>query len=168
MYSFLWLSTIPLTSLVAQMVKRLPTMRETGVWSLGREDPLERKWQPTPVLLPGKCHGWKSMVGCSSWGHKESDTTEQLHFTSRYVLVAQPRPTLCDPTNYSLPGFSVHGILQAKILEWIAIPFSRGYSSPGSNPGFLNPRQILNHLSYREVLEFSTCPSVQEKRILTI
>ena len=39
-----------------------------------------RQWQPTPVLLPGKSHGWRSLVGCSPWGHKESDTTEQLHF----------------------------------------------------------------------------------------
>ena len=35
---------------------------------------------PTPVLLPGKSHGWRSLVGCSPWGRKESDTTEQLHF----------------------------------------------------------------------------------------
>ena len=39
-----------------------------------------RQWQLTPVLLPGKSHGWRSLVGCSPWGHKESDTTERLHF----------------------------------------------------------------------------------------
>ena len=39
-----------------------------------------RKWQPTPVPLPGKSHGWRSVVGFSPWGHKESGTTEQLHF----------------------------------------------------------------------------------------
>ena len=39
-----------------------------------------RKWQPTPVLLPGKSHGWRSMVGYSPWGCKELDTTERLHF----------------------------------------------------------------------------------------
>ena len=39
-----------------------------------------RQWQLTPVLLPGKSHGWRSLVGCSPWGRKESDTTEQLHF----------------------------------------------------------------------------------------
>ena len=38
-----------------------------------------RQWQPTPVLLPGKSHGWRSLVG-SSWGRYESDTTERLHF----------------------------------------------------------------------------------------
>ena len=44
------------------------------------------------------------------------------------VLVAQSCPALCDPVDYSLPGSSVYGILQAKILEWIVIPFSRGSS----------------------------------------
>ena len=39
-----------------------------------------RQWHPTPVLLPGKSHGWRSLVGCSPWGCKELDTTEQLHF----------------------------------------------------------------------------------------
>ena len=41
---------------------------------------LLRKWQPTPALLPGKSHGWRSLVGYSLWGRKEMDTTEQLHF----------------------------------------------------------------------------------------
>ena len=39
-----------------------------------------RQWHPTPVLLPGKAHGQKSLVGCSPWGRWGSDTTEQLHF----------------------------------------------------------------------------------------
>ena len=46
------------------------------------------------------------------------------------VLVAQSSPTLCDPMDYicSPPGFSIYEILQARILEWLAIPFSRGSS----------------------------------------
>ena len=47
------------------------------------------------------------------------------------VLVAQSCPTLCDPVDCSPPGSSVHGILQARILEWVAILFSRGSSQPG-------------------------------------
>ena len=39
-----------------------------------------RQWHPTPVLLPGKSHGRRSLVGCSPWGREESDTTERLHF----------------------------------------------------------------------------------------
>ena len=46
------------------------------------------------------------------------------------VLVAQSYPTLCDPMDCGLPGSSAHGIFQARILEWIAIPFSRGSSQP--------------------------------------
>jgi len=43
---------------------------------LGRKDPLEEKGQPTPVFLPGKSHGQRSLVSYSSWGRKESDMTE--------------------------------------------------------------------------------------------
>ena len=43
---------------------------------LGQEDPLEEEWQPSPVFLPGESHGQKSLVGHSSWGHKELDATE--------------------------------------------------------------------------------------------
>ena len=39
-----------------------------------------RQWHPTPVLLPGKSHGWRNLVGCSPWGRWESDRTERLHF----------------------------------------------------------------------------------------
>ena len=39
----------------------------------------KRQWHPTPVLLPGESHGWRSLVGYSTWGSKESDTTERLH-----------------------------------------------------------------------------------------
>ena len=39
-----------------------------------------RQSHPTPVLLPGKSHGWRSLVGCSPWGHEELDMTEQFHF----------------------------------------------------------------------------------------
>ena len=51
-----------------------------GFNSWVRKIPWRRKWQPTPVLLPGKFHGWRSLVGYSQWGCKESDTTEQFHF----------------------------------------------------------------------------------------
>ena len=43
------------------------------------KNPWRRAWQPTSVLLPGKSHGWRSLVGCSPWVRWESDMTEQLH-----------------------------------------------------------------------------------------
>ena len=73
----MWFNIVELrASRVAQRVKCLPAMQETWVQSLGWEDPLGRKWQPTPVLLPGKSDGWRSLVGYSPWGCKELDTTE--------------------------------------------------------------------------------------------
>ena len=42
--------------------------------------PWRRKWQPTPVFLPGESHGQRSLVGYSPWDHKQSDATERLHF----------------------------------------------------------------------------------------
>ena len=45
---------------------------ESGHW--------RRRWHPTPVLLPGKSHGRRSLEGCSPWGREESDMTERLHF----------------------------------------------------------------------------------------
>ena len=51
------------------------------------------------------------------------------------MLAAQYCLTLCDLMDCSPPGSSVHGILQARILEWVAIPFSRGLPGPGNEPG---------------------------------
>ena len=75
---------------VIQMVKNLPAMQETHSWSLGQEDPLERKWQRTPVFLPGEFHGQRRLVGYSPWGHKESDMTEQLtlSFSLSYSILS--------------------------------------------------------------------------------
>ena len=67
------------------------------------------------------------------------------------VKVAQSSPTLCDPMAYT-----IHGILWARILEWVAFPFSRG-----SNPGLLHCRQILYQLSHKEsprILEWVAYP----------
>ena len=57
------------------MRKKLPGTDRDGPFHCRR-----RQWHSTPVLLPGKSHGWKSLVGCSPWDHEELDTTERLHF----------------------------------------------------------------------------------------
>ena len=63
------------------MLKNLSATRETRVPSLGQEDPLEEGMATTPVFLPGEPHGWRSLVGHSPWGCKESDTTDsRFHF----------------------------------------------------------------------------------------
>ena len=71
---------------------------------------------------------------CSSWGYKELDLTEQLNNnkpTGEEIEVAQSCLTLCDPVDCSPPGSSIHGIHQARILERVAISFSRGLPNPG-------------------------------------
>ena len=67
------------------MVKCLPAIRETQVPWIGNI-PWRRKCQPTLVLLPGKSHERRSLVGYSLWGHKELDMAEWLHFTHSDVL----------------------------------------------------------------------------------
>ena len=75
--------------------------------------PWRRKWQPTPVLLPGESHGGRSMVGYSPWGHKESDTTEWLHFTSlHYTHILRAITTSCStvqPVTLHLPSIPTTG-----------------------------------------------------------
>ena len=70
-----------------------------------------------------------------------------------YVLVAQLWPTLCNSTDYSPTGSSVRVILQARILEWLVIPFSRGSSRP-SDRTLVSciAGRFFTRLSYREVL----------------
>ena len=65
-------------SLVAQLVKSLPTMQKTPVRFLGWKDTLEKEWQPIPVFMPEKFHGQRSLASYSPQGRKESDMTEQL------------------------------------------------------------------------------------------
>ena len=70
------------------------------VRSLGGEDPLERKWQPTPVFLPGASHGQRSLEGCSPWGPKGSDTTEAI---SMNTCTASEKQTSAKPEQKSRP-----------------------------------------------------------------
>ena len=57
-----------------------------------------RQWHRIPVLLPGKSHGWRSLVGCSPWGFKQSDTTERLHFHFSLSCVGEGK---CNPLQHS-------------------------------------------------------------------
>ena len=130
--------------------------------------------------LDGHGFGWILGVGdgqgglvcCGSWGRKESDMTERLNWTElksnldcgttkkfevqkwKWKLVTQSCLTLCNPMDCSLPSSSVHEILQGRVLEWVAISFSRGPSGPGvgirgSNLSLLHCRQILYQLSHQ-------------------
>ena len=81
---------------------------------------LESILKSRDITLPTKVHLVKAIVfpvvmyGCESWTIKKAAAAKSL----------QSCPTFCDPMDYSLPGFSICGILQARILEWVAISFS--------------------------------------------
>ena len=105
-------------SLVAQLVKNLPAMLETWVWSLDWEDPLGRfLWSrerlPTPVFWPGEFHGLYS-----PWGCKESETTEQLSLPYKF----NPNQNIKHYQNYKSPLKTFWLLLLAstskKLLSW--------------------------------------------------
>ena len=82
-YQLLW------ASYVAQWYRIRLLMQETQVQSLGRKIPWRRAWRPTPVFLPGKSNGQRSLAGYSPQGGKESDTTEPTRKSCliRHVII---------------------------------------------------------------------------------
>ena len=86
-----------------------------------------RLWQPPPVLLPGKSHGRRSLVGCSPWGHEESDTTEQLHFHFSLSCIGEGNgnPLQCscleNPKDGGAWWAAVYGVTQSRTrLKWLS------------------------------------------------
>ena len=79
-----------------------------------------RQWHPTLVLLPGKSHGWRSLVGCSPWGRTESDTTERLpfHFSLSCIGEGNGNPLQCSCLENRRDGgawwASVYGVAQSR------------------------------------------------------
>ena len=113
--------------LVAQTIKNLPARRETRVQSLGREDPPEKKWHQYSCLEnPMEGGAWWATVHMVA----EFLGPGLLSLLCIHAYSLSSCPTLCDPMNYSLPGSSVHGILQARILEWVAMTSSKRSSQP--------------------------------------
>ena len=78
-----------------------------------------RQWQPTLLLLPGKSHGRRSLVGCSPWGCEESDTTPQLHFHFSLSCIGEgngnPLPCSCleNPRDRGAWWVAVYGVAQS-------------------------------------------------------
>ena len=79
-----------------------------------------RQWHPTPVLLPGKSRGWRSLVACSPWGREESDTTERLpfHFSLSCIGEGNGNPLQCswleNPRDGGAWWASIYGVTQSR------------------------------------------------------
>ena len=86
-----------------------------------------RQWQATPVLLPGKSLGWRSLVGCSPWGREESDTTEWLHFDFSLSCIGEGNgnPLQCscleNPRDGGAWWAAIYGVAQSRTqLKWLS------------------------------------------------
>ena len=150
-YHSIWKTTCDLISLTGTVVKNHPIylqeIQETWVGLQGQEDPLEEEiathssipaWKIPVTEETGRLQSMGSQRVRQDWAHIHTHTHTFCEMYSivlgpselNEVLVAQSCPTLCDPRDCSLTDFPVHGILQARILAWLAIPFSRGSSLP--------------------------------------
>ena len=109
-------------------------MQETKggeVLSVGREDPLEGGMATHFIIL--------------AWSIPWTEEPGGLQSVVVKVLVAQSCPTLWDPSDYSPPGSSVHGILQPRVLEWAAVSFSRS-TVEWSTKGRTQLKQLIPHV----------------------
>ena len=111
--------------------------------SLKRDHPLHEvlkfiyitQWHPTPVLLPGKSHGWRSLVGFSSWGREESDLTERLpfHFSLSCIGEGNGNPLQCscleNPRDGRAWWAAIYGVTQSRTrLKWLSSSSSSSVS----------------------------------------
>ena len=94
-------------------------MASTNLW--------RRWWHPTPVLLPGESHGWRSLEGCSPWGQEESDMTERLHFHFSLSCIGEgngnPLQRYCleNPRDGGAWWAAICGVAQSRTwLKWLS------------------------------------------------
>ena len=115
-----------------------------------RNNVQRRQWQPTPVLLPGKSHGWRSLVGYSPWGREESDTTEWLdfHFSLSCIGEGSGNPLqyscLENPRDGGAWWAAVYGVAQS----WTRLKLLSSSSSSRDNVWGLQFLCVLTNTCY--------------------
>ena len=126
-----------------------------------------RQWQPTPVLLPGKSHGWRGLVGCSPWGRQESDTTERLHFHFSLSRIGEGNgnPLQCscleNPRDGGAQWAAVYGVAQSR-TRLKQLSRSSSSSSPFISAQYMMYRVHLlttNFLSFHLSVDVLNFPS---------
>ena len=137
-----------------------------GVWEFncqlfsfksGRSKLWRRQWHPTPVLLPGKSLGRRSLVGCSPWGHTESDTTERLHlhFSLWCTGEGNGNPLQCscleNPRDGGAWWAAISGVAQSQTrLKWLS-------SSSSRNKLKVRKQNIFPFVLHCDVSKLSLC-----------
>ena len=114
-----------------------------------------RHWHPTPILLPGKSHGRRSLVGCSPWGRKESDMTERLqfHFSLSCIGEGTGNPLQCscleDPRDRGAWWAAVYGVTQSRTRLKLLSNSSKDYPvllfRPGIRSDFQNSTILVSY-----------------------
>ena len=114
-----------------------------------------RQWQPTPVLLPGKSHGWRSLVGCSPWGCEELDMTERLHFHFSLSCIGEGNgnPLQCSCLENLRDGGAWWAAVSGVAQSWIRL--KRLSSSSSSRVQFQNFSLYLAAVIFQLSLESS-------------
>ena len=118
-----------------------------------------RQWHPTRVFLPGKSHGWRSLVGCSPWGHKESDPTQWLHFHFSLSCIGEGNgnPLQCscleNPGDRGAWWAAIYGIAQSRTrLKWL--------SSSSSNEDLLKTWHVKSRVGTQFSSVTQSCPTL--------
>ena len=110
--------------------------------------PWRRQWHPTPVLLPGKSHGRKSLVGCSPWGREELDMPQRLnfHFSLSWFGEGHGNPLQCscleNPRDSGAWWAAVYGVTQSRTrLKRLSSSSNSSGELPNAGPSSLAPGQ---------------------------
>jgi len=129
-----------------------------------------RQWQPTPVLLPGKSHGGRSLVGWSPWGRYKSDTTERLHFHFSLSRIGEGNgnPLQCscleNPRDGGAWWAAVYGVAQSR-TQLRLLSSSRSSSDPIKCRGGTGDSSFL--MSFSHILSLFVWSCVHYFRIGT-
>ena len=111
-----------------------------------------RQWHPTPVLLPGKSHGWRSLVGCSPRGLEESDTTERLnfHFSLSCIGEGNGHPLQCsgleNPGEGGAQWAAIYGVAQSRTRL-------KQLSSSSSSMAVYCPSQYISSMACSRIIK---------------
>ena len=113
------------------------------LWSL-RPHGWRRQWHPTPVLLPGKSHGWRSLVGYSPWGRWGSDTTERLHFHFSLSCIGEGNGDPLQCSCWRIPGTGEPGGLPSMGSHRVGHDWSDLAAAAARPHGAIFPRHRSN------------------------
>ena len=107
-----------------------------------------RQWHPTPVLLPGKSHGWRSLVGCSPWGHKESDAYWPTSLSPSCIGEGKGNPPQCSCLENPRDGGAWRAAVCGVAQSWTRLKRLSSSSSSSSSSSNSFSYELVYSLLY--------------------